>query len=719
MRLSVCAILTLSGVVAAQNATPGESQATLRTTTTEVLLDVVVRDKHGRQVKNLKSGEVEIYENGVRQQILSFRAVAGREAPRETPGSETKPAPVAARPLRAVNPICIVFHNLDPVSRKRAIEIVQEFLKGELPPEDYVGLFVLDDRLKAVYRFTNDRGELMQALQNVFSGRSVDLARASEALVSADPTQVTTTTTVDRAAGSASTVVRISGGEVSRSVIAGAEVSTGTGANLLRGDQARERGDFGYISGMRETDKVIAMINDLGALPGRKTVLLLTTGLATTGDPDRFQSILANANRLGVTVYALDARGLDERIASAQPGNLGLGRVANVSRTQREQGSSLGAMREKSRELDNMHDAVRTSDVQASLRALADGTGGFLIANTGEFHKPFQRIVEDLESHYEVAYRPVSSNYDGRFRKIEVKPARADLRAESRSGYFAVPYLGGSATLPGYETAGLAALDARPMPHAFEFRTAVFRFGSDGANSQTALAFEVPGASLVATPQPDGGTHKLHLSLLALVKGADGQIVDKYSLDAPYDIPAGNLPGVRAGAVTYTHPVSLPAGRYTVEAAVLDREGRTASANVTEFDSPGPHKGIGLSSVMLVQRIEPASGPAEASDPLVFQGRRVVPLLATNLTPEAKPYVYFVVYPDRSNAEKPKIQVEFLVGGQLLAKQTAELPPPEANGAIPMVVSAAMRPGNCQLRMTAMQGSQSATESVNYAIAAK
>jgi hypothetical protein len=55
----------------------------------------------------------------------------------------------------------------------------------------------------------------------------------------------------------------------------------------------------------------------------------------------------------------------------------------------------------------------------------------------------------------------------------------------------------------------------------------------------------------------------------------------------------------------------------------------------------------------------------------------------------------------------------------LLARQTAELPPPDANGAIPMVVGAAVRPGNCQLRMTAVQGNRSATQSVNYVIAAK
>src|ERR1035441_7586383 len=63
----------------AQDATPPPAVPTIRVTATEVALDLVVRDKKGRQVKNVKPADVEIYEDGVRQQILSFRMVAGRE----------------------------------------------------------------------------------------------------------------------------------------------------------------------------------------------------------------------------------------------------------------------------------------------------------------------------------------------------------------------------------------------------------------------------------------------------------------------------------------------------------------------------------------------------------------------------------------------------------------------------------------------------------------
>jgi hypothetical protein len=77
--LLVCLVGITAGSGRAQEATPPAPESTIRVTTTEVALDLAVRDKKGRQVKNLKPADVEIYEDGVRQQVLSFRLVPGRE----------------------------------------------------------------------------------------------------------------------------------------------------------------------------------------------------------------------------------------------------------------------------------------------------------------------------------------------------------------------------------------------------------------------------------------------------------------------------------------------------------------------------------------------------------------------------------------------------------------------------------------------------------------
>ena len=77
--LIACVIAITAGPGRTQDAAAPATGPTIRVTTTEVALDLAVRDKKGRQVKNLKPGDVEIYEDGVRQQVLSFRLVPGRE----------------------------------------------------------------------------------------------------------------------------------------------------------------------------------------------------------------------------------------------------------------------------------------------------------------------------------------------------------------------------------------------------------------------------------------------------------------------------------------------------------------------------------------------------------------------------------------------------------------------------------------------------------------
>ena len=58
-------------------------------------------------------------------------------------------------------------------------------------------------------------------------------------------------------------------------------------------------------------EQLLAMIRQLGTLPGRKSVLLMSPGLATVGDPDLFKSMLDKANKADVTVYSIDVNGLN------------------------------------------------------------------------------------------------------------------------------------------------------------------------------------------------------------------------------------------------------------------------------------------------------------------------------------------------------------------------------------------------------------------------
>jgi len=185
-------------------------------------------------------------------------------------------------------------------------------------------------------------------------------------------------------------------------------------------------------------------------------------------------------------------------------------------------------------------------------------------------------------------------------------------------------------------------------------------------------------------------------------------------------VPDDQLAGVQASPIDYRHAFSLPPGHYKVESVLLDREaaGSRASTSTVEFDSP-EEKGVGLSSLILVARADPLTEEPEADDPLVFQDRELVPMLSGSLPASAQPMLYFVVYPDDTLTQTPRIRVEFSVDGKQLEQKQNELPEPDASGAIPVLVNAATKAGNCEIRVTVLQGFESTTRSVTYTVPAR
>ncbi|MFN7949918.1 MAG: VWA domain-containing protein [Blastocatellia bacterium] len=76
------------------------------------------------------------------------------------------------------------------------------------------------------------------------------------------------------------------------------------------------------------------------------------------------------------------------------------------------------------------------------LKRLAEETGGraFFTGNVLELERSFSAIATELRSQYLISYAPANENFDGKFRKIEVRlPGHKNLRIRARDGYTAVP----------------------------------------------------------------------------------------------------------------------------------------------------------------------------------------------------------------------------------------------------------------------------------------
>ncbi len=75
-----------------------------------------------------------------------------------------------------------------------------------------------------------------------------------------------------------------------------------------------------------------------------------------------------------------------------------------------------------------------------ALRKLTEPTGGktFYVDAKHPLKEAFQAIEDDMRNQYALGYKPLNEATDGSFRKLEVKIKQPGLKAQTRSGYFAI-----------------------------------------------------------------------------------------------------------------------------------------------------------------------------------------------------------------------------------------------------------------------------------------
>jgi VWFA-related protein len=673
-----------------------------------VVLDLVVRDKKGKQVRDLDPASLDITDNGVKQKIVSFRLVDGKEA-------LEKGATSALDPMRQVRLVTLVFERLDSESRKRARQASLDLIKGEIGQNTYYSVVTIDQKLNALQEFTNDPAKLRNAIEMATSGAFTEFAARSEAVKNQlqqtlGPADGRTTEQqiADMSNSSAS-------GPAAGAAAAGPGVQARFAAimlQMLSFEQSMSREQAGRSS----IYSLLAIVRNQYVLPGRKTVIYFTEGLQVPPNLlSDFNSVISAANRANVSVYPIDARGL---VTSSQNSGRGmLAGAAALSRAQVTNVDGAAVTGDQAKGMDTLEQGLH-ANVQTNLNDLAEGTGGFLVANTNDLKNPLHRINEDVNSYYEVTYKPDFENFDGSFRKIAVKSSESNVKIQARSGYFALPPT--QNVTFAYEVPLLKALEAKPLPRDVEFRSGTIRFRPNGETTQCTVVVEVPMKNITFTEDKLTGTYKARVSLAVLIKNPQGTVVRKFARDLPLAGQSMMLTGVKNGNYIYTDQFAVAPGRYTLEAAILDQEGNKASARKSSFFVPKAGA-LSMSSLSVIRRVETGLKTTDAANPFEFKGGKVTPTLNTSLAggKGASLSIYFVVYPDPKNAEKPKLTIEFLKDGQIVGSGSPELPAADESGRIPYLATSSaesMPPGMYEVKARVKQGAAVVEESRTFTV---
>jgi len=712
--------------------TPQNQDDVIRVRSNEVRLDVVVKDKKGRPVKDLNANDFEVLEDGVSQKIASFRFV-NREGPEETPANRatgesntgSQPAaPTVGSKRTTPGVIALVFDRLSPEARALAKKAGLAYANEGMAGGDFTGVFRIDLSLNTVQPFT-DNAELVKAAIESATGasgstyassaqRTRDLADRSSAL--------------DRQMDSAQATAATAGAGGDQSGAAAAGQAAGQAAvaqklvemesNILQQFEALERDQQGFAT----VNSLLAVINPMRNLPGRKTIIFFSEGIALpTSVQTKFPAVISAANRANVSIYTIDAAGLRTESGTAESArelnSIVAQRLGNQSR-----GSDRGSNGPYMKSLERNEELLRF-DPRSGLGQLADQTGGFLIHDTNDLANGVRRINDDMHGYYMISYVPKNEDYNGKFRQISLKLTRPSLEVQTRKGYYAVESVGQLPVLDYEAPAIAAARSADPNSKTSRFIGSALSFPAPNRPGLSLILAEAPLAAFSFSSN-DNKTYNANFSFVALIRNDANQIVQKVSQHYPLTGPLENLDAAKKGEVLFYRETQLLPGNYTVELIAYDGSSdkvslRKAALTIPAIDETKPR----LSSVAVLRRAERLTPEEQKRDqPFRFGELLVYPNLGEPLIKSAAQQLafFFTAWPAKASTEPLKFNVEILQNHRSLAKIPGQLPAPDQLGQIKYASSFPLDkfpPGDYDLKVTVGDGTSTVSRSTSFTVA--
>ena len=705
----------LAPSLVAQQQTPPPQRATgaVKSDATAILVDIVVRDKRGDPVTDLSAADFEVEEDGVRQEVGSVTLFS---SPEPAPSAErrTPAAPVAAAPPKlptapAPAPvIALVFDRLSPDGRALAHKAALGYV-AKAESNAMIGVFGIDLSLKIYQGYTHDAALLKKAIEDVGNRSTSQFDSAtgrSDAnnLASGTASALRTAQAGVSAGGpGAAAAGAAAGGAAPAAMMAEMERRTLETFDVLERDQQ------GYAT----SNSLLALVNAMRTLPGRKSVIFFSEGLAIPpAVVAQFRSVIDTANRANVSIYAMDAAGLRTESTSKELRdniNAAAARTLGRNPTSDVVGTAMTQALEKN------EDTLR-ADPHSGLGELAGDTGGLLIRNTNDLSAGFRRVDDDMRNYYVLTYVPTNDTFDGKFRTIKVNVKRSGVDVSSRKGYFAVR-APGAQPVRTFEAPALAMLDVTPVPNAFPVRAVAVKFPERDRPGLVPVLVALSASNLTFQPAEDKQTYHADFTVLVRFRDQANEVVRKLSQHYQFDGPAERIETMKQGEVLFYRQTELPPGVYTMETVVFDAVSNNASVRFSTIEQPkAVSDGLRVSNLVLVGRSERlAEGDRPADNPFLVGEMLLYPNLGAPLPKaQAKELAFFfTVYP--GNGPKPTAVLELMHNGKLLAQSPVPLAAADASGRIQQVGRLPLEtlaPGTYDLRVVVTDGTAPQLRSV-------
>ena len=599
-----------------QNQAPGKAQGfTLKVQSQLVVEAVVAKDKQGNFIHGLTARDFALTEDGVPQTVRFCEHQNLKERATLLPASTSKTeditlynrlghAQIAPESMqderykgRRLLALYFDMTAMRPAEQLRALAAAEQFIRTQLTSVDLVSILRYQGgSVDILQDFTADRNRLLSILETMIVGEGQGSVSAVDDASSAD-----------------------------------------SGAAFGQDDS-----EFNVFNTDRQLSALQTAARMLGRVNEKKSLIYFAGGLRLNGIDNQAQlhATVDEAIRAGVSFWPIDARGL---VAEAPLGDA----------TQGSQGSS------------GMYTGAAANAVgsnfqqsQDTLFALAGDTGGRALLDNNDLGRGIVQAQQAISDYYVLAYYTTNTVKNGRFRRIKISlNGNEAANLSYRQGYYADKEFQRFTAVDKERQLEDALMLEDPITD-LTIAMEIDYFQLNRAEYFVPIIVKIPGRELALAKR--GGAEHTLIDFVGEIKDVVGgttvsNVRDKVNIKLS-DETAAQL---AKRPIEYDTGFTLLPGRYTIKFLARDDEtGRIGTYQAT-FIIPNlnrEERRIAMSAVVLgSQRVDLNQAlydaakakdrrKDEAENPLVEDGKKLIPSVTRVFSRSREIYVYFETY---------------------------------------------------------------------------
>jgi VWFA-related protein len=535
-----------------------------------VRVDVIISDKTGAPITDLKETDFDITEDNKPQKIETFKFIkldggvgdAVKEPPREIRTDYDEEMEAARDDVR----LFAIFLDDYHVRRGASLSVRKQlatFVQNNLGPSDMIGVMYPLESTSSV-RMTRNHGAVMRGLEG-FLGRKFEYEPKNqyEETYAHYPTETVEKIRNQVSMSAIKSLITHMGSlkEGRKSLILVTEGYTNIIPPQMRNADAQQPGYGNPAYGNPN-----AGVNDINEDRA--------AWMANTDMDSDLRDIYDTANHNNVSLYTVDPRGLATFEFDINEG------------------------------INIQTDSTYLRSTLDTLHVLADNTDGRAIVNRNDVAAGMKQITRDQSAYYLIGYNSTQAPADGKFHEIKVRVKRPGVQVRARKGYWALNQEQTARAISGPKTVvpkpvenAIAAATARPSKASI-VRTWIGT--ARGENGKTRVTF-------VWEPLPKSPADRAdreepaRVSLLAL--GTDGSLVYRGRVpDVAFASTSAPSPGGAASSRGPTKVVfDAPPGKVQLRVSVEGSASQTLDTETREITIPdmtAPQPTIGTPMVL-------------------------------------------------------------------------------------------------------------------------